>query len=150
MTRPPKVALVCSHGGHLTELLELQDAWADLDVFWITYDAPRTRGLARAYRLRNIGLNPWLMLVATVRVAAILLRERPQLIVSTGAEIAIPAFYLARVLRIRTVFIEVWTRVRQPTRTGKLVYPVADRFFVQWPELVERYGRRARFAGSLL
>lgn len=148
--RTTKIGLVCSHGGHLTELLVLQEAWAGREVFWITYDAPRTRQLRHAYRLRNIGTNPWLMLVATVRVAAILLRERPGLLISTGAEIAIPTFYIARLLGIRTIFIEVWTRVRRPTGTGRLVYPVSDRFFVQWPELRPRYGRRARFVGGLL
>jgi len=145
-----KVALVCSHGGHLTEMLHLSDAWKDHDTFWITYGSARTRDLGRAYLLTNIGINPFRMAVATLRTAWILLRERPDVVVSTGSEIAIPAFYIAKLFRARTVFIEVWTRVRRPTGTGRLVYPVSDRFFVQWPQLLEHYGPKAEFGGSLL
>jgi beta-1,4-N-acetylglucosaminyltransferase len=145
-----KIGLVCSHGGHLTELLMLQEAWAGEEVFWITYDAPRTRTLPAAYRLPNIGLNPLKMLWAACRILSILLRERPDLLISTGAEVAIPAFYLGRILGTRTIFIEVWTRVHRPTGTGRLVYPVADRFYVQWPQMLEAYGKKARFEGGLL
>lgn len=128
----------------------LQEAWGEHETFWITYDAPRTRPLGRAYLLRNIGTNPAWMLVASARVLWILLRERPHLLISTGSEIAIPAFYLARLFRIRTIFIEVWTRVWRPTGTGRIVYPVADRFYVQWPDMLASYGRNARFEGGLL
>jgi beta-1,4-N-acetylglucosaminyltransferase len=145
-----KVALVCSHGGHLTEMLYLSDAWRDHETFWITYASPRTRSLGRAYLLANIGVNPFRMAFATLRIAWILLRERPRVMVSTGSEIAIPAFYLARLFRTRTVFVEVWTRVQRPTGTGRIVYPVSDRFFVQWPQLLDHYGPRAEFGGSLL
>jgi beta-1,4-N-acetylglucosaminyltransferase len=145
-----KVALVCSHGGHLSEMLRLSEAWRDLDTFWITYTSARTTSLPRAYLLTNIGTNPVRMAVATLKIARILLRERPAVMVSTGSEIAIPAFYLARLLRIRTVFIEVWTRVERPTGTGRLVYPVADEFLVQWPQMLERYGPKAVYAGTLL
>lgn len=145
-----KVALVCSHGGHLTEMLQLSDAWRDHESFWITYASARTTDLDRAYLLTNIGVNPVRMAIATLRIAWILFRERPDVVVSTGSEIAIPAFYLAKAFRARTVFVEVWTRVKRPTGTGRLVYPVADRFLVQWPQLLEHYGPRAEFGGSLL
>lgn len=141
---------MCSHGGHLTELIALSDAWRGADVFWITYESTRTRGMRRTYLIRNIGLNPLLMLVGGIRIAAILIKERPDVVVSTGAELAIPALYLARAMRIRTIFVEVWTRVRRPTGTGLIVYPVAHSFFVQWPQLLRFYGRRARYVGSLL
>jgi beta-1,4-N-acetylglucosaminyltransferase len=144
-----KVALVCSHGGHLTELQRLAAAWDGHDAFWITYDSPRTRQLRRAYLVQNIGLNPILMLFAMLRIMRVYFIERPAVVISTGAEIAIPALWLARLFRRRTIFIEVWTRVRRPTGTGRLVYPVADAFFVQWPELLEVYGDRARYEGSI-
>jgi beta-1,4-N-acetylglucosaminyltransferase len=145
-----KVALVCSHGGHLTEMVLLADAWRGAEWFWITYRSPRTVSMSHAYLLTNIGLNPFRMAIATVRIAWILYRERPDVVISTGAEIAIPAFYLAKVIDARTVFVEVWTRVCRPTRTGRLVYPVSDDFLVQWPEMLERYGSKARFEGAIL
>lgn len=80
----------------------------------------------------------------------ILRKEKPDLIISTGAELAIPAFYLAKLFRIKTIFIESWTRVVQPTGTGRIVYPVSDVFLVQWEQLLSKYGKKARYEGAIL
>ncbi len=122
-----KICLVCSHGGHLSEMLQLMEAFEGHETFFITYDAARTRELERKYLLRNIGTNPLLMALAFVSTFKIICREKPKLIVSTGSEIAIPAFYLGKLFRIKTIFIESWTRIDRPTGTGKIVYPVSDR-----------------------
>jgi len=146
-----KIALVCSHGGHLSEILDLADAYAHHETFFITYDAPRTRMLPRRkYLLRNIGFNVGWMAVAAFQILFILLSERPRVILSTGAEIAVPCFYLGRLLGMRTIFVETWTRVRNPTLTGRWVYPVASAFFVQWPELLRCYGAKAQYRGGLI
>jgi len=145
-----KICLVCSHGGHLTEILQLKEAFEGHETFFITYDSVRTRQLEHKYLLRNIGTNPLIMAQAFLSMLRILLREKPKLIVSTGSEIAIPAFYLARILRIKTIFIESWTRVDRPTGTGKLVYPVSDVFLVQWERLLSKYGKKAKYEGAIL
>ena len=145
-----KICLVCSHGGHLAEMLHLQEAFEGHETFFITYDSARTRELERRYLLRNIGKNPLLMACAFIATFRILLKERPNLIVSTGSEIAIPAFYLAKLFRIKTIFIESWTRVVQPTGTGRIVYPVSDVFLVQWERLLTRYGRKAKYEGAII
>jgi beta-1,4-N-acetylglucosaminyltransferase len=80
----------------------------------------------------------------------ILAKEKPKLIVSTGSEIAIPAFYLAKLFRIKTIFIESWTRFIEPSGTGKMVYPVADIFLVQWERLLDKYGRKAKYEGAII
>jgi len=128
----------------------LIEAFEGHETFFITYDSARTRGLERKYLLRNIGTNPLVMAQAFLAMLRILLREKPKLIVSTGAEIAIPAFYLARILRIKTIFIESWTRVDRPTGTGKIVYPVSDVFLVQWERLLSKYGKKAKYEGAIL
>jgi beta-1,4-N-acetylglucosaminyltransferase len=145
-----KICLVCSHGGHLTEILLLTEAFEGHETFFITYDSVRTRQLEHKYLLRNIGTNPLVMASASLSTLRILLKERPKLIVSTGSEIAIPAFYLAKLLRIKTVFIESWTRVDRPTGTGKIVYRVSDLFLVQWESLLKKYGKKARYEGAIL
>lgn len=145
-----KICLICSHGGHLTEMFHLMEAFEEHEVFFITYDSVRTRQLESKYLLKNIGKNPWRMLVAAFATFRVLRKERPKLIVSTGSEIAIPAFYLAKFLRIKTIFIESWTRVVQPTGTGRIVYPVSDVFLVQWEGLLSRYGKKARYEGAIL
>jgi beta-1,4-N-acetylglucosaminyltransferase len=145
-----KICLVCSHGGHLTEILQLKEAFEGHETFFITYDSVRTRQLEHKYLLRNIGTNPLIMASASLSTLRILLKERPKLIVSTGSEIAIPAFYLAKLLRIKTLFIESWTRVERPTGTGKIVYPVSDLFLVQWESLLKKYGKKAKYEGAIL
>jgi len=145
-----KICLVCSHGGHLTELLEIIEAFEGHETFFVTYDCVRTRQLETKYLLSNIGTSPLRMAIAVPRIWRILQKEKPDVIVSTGAEIAIPAFYLAKVLGIKTIFIEAWTRVYKPTGTGRILYPVADVFLVQWKELLPSYGPKAKYEGAVL
>lgn len=146
-----KIALVCSHGGHLTELRMLSSAFESDDWFYITYDTDRTQDLdAEAYLLRNINTNPFRMGLAFLKIARVLLAERPDVVLSTGAEIAVPAFYLGALLGCETVFIESWCHVRSRSLTGRIVYPVSDVFLVQWPQLVELYGEKARYEGTVI
>lgn len=145
-----KICLVCSHGGHLTEILHLMEAFEGHETFFITYDCPRTRKLECRYLLRNIGKNPFLMAYTFLLTIKILFIERPRLVVSTGSEIAIPAFYLSKLFRIRTIFIETWTRVVGPSGTGKIVYPVSDVFLVQWEKLLDKYGKKAEYKGAVI
>ena len=144
-----KICLVCSHGGHLSEILRLGEAFEGHETFFITYDSVRTRALQHRYLLKNIGRNPLMMARAAFSIFKILWAERPRLIVSTGSEIAIPAFYIAKLLRIKTIFVETWTRVLEPTGTGRIVYPVSDIFLVQWERLLAKYGKKARYEGGI-
>ncbi|MBE0481780.1 MAG: capsular biosynthesis protein [Dehalococcoidia bacterium] len=145
-----KICLICSHGGHLTQMLHLMEAFEGHETFFVTYRSERTRNLARRYLLDYIGTNPLKMAKAALATLIILLKERPTLIVSTGSEIAIPAFYLARLMGIKSIFIETWTRILGPSGTGRLVYPVSNVFLVQWPALLARYGKKARYEGAVI
>jgi len=144
-----KVCLVCSHGGHLTELLQLAPAWTGHETFFITYRSPR-RTPARAYEYANLTARPLSVVPMFVQVLRVLARERPDWVVSDGAELAIPVFVAAKLLRLRTMFIESLCRVESPSFTGRLVYPLSDVFFVQWPSLLRSYGPKARYAGKVI
>ena len=61
-------------------------------------------------------------------------RERPDLIVSSGAGVAFPFFVMGRLLRIPTVYLEVYDRIDSPTLTGRLCQPLSDLFLLQWEE----------------
>ncbi len=146
-----KIALACSHGGHLTEILHILEAFEDHEIFFITYENFRTRDLDyKKYLIENIGTSPLKMSKAFFKILRILLKEKPNTIVSTGSEIAIPAFIIAKFLRIQTIFIESWCRVKTKSATGKIVYPFSDLFLVQWPELLEVYGKKAKYKGAVI
>jgi beta-1,4-N-acetylglucosaminyltransferase len=146
-----KIALVCSHGGHLTEMQNLIEAFQGHDIFFVTYDSIRTRKLPhQKYLLDNIGKNPIKMSIAFLKFLNIFRKERPDIVVSTGAEIAIPAFYIAKIFRAKTIFIECWCRVKTSSATGNSVYPVADIFLVQWQQLLKVYGKKAQYQGSVV
>lgn len=146
-----KIALVCSHGGHLTEMQFLMDAFKEKNLFFITYKSPRTEKLPYSkYLIDNIGTSYLKMLRAFAKTFCILVKEKPDVIVSTGSEIAIPAFYIAKLLGIKTIYVESWCRINTPSRTGKIVYPISDVFLVQWPQLLNKYGKKAQFRGAII
>lgn len=146
-----KIALVCSSGGHLTELRFLSEASNGHETFYITTDDFRTRDMDESkYLIDRIGTSPWQMLKSFFRIGRILLQERPDAIVSTGSEIAIPAFFWAQIIGSKTIYIESWCRVSSVSTTGKIVYPVSDLFLVQWPELADEVGDEARYEGAVI
>lgn len=148
-----KVALVCTQGGHLTETLQVLDAFDGCDFFFVTHFSPRDeelQAIAPAYFCPNIGQRPLVLLHTFVWGLRLLLRERPQVIFSTGSEIALPFFFWGRVLGIKTIFLESWCRVESLSRTGKLAYPLVDEFWVQWPQLLEVCGPKAKYFGGVI
>jgi UDP-N-acetylglucosamine:LPS N-acetylglucosamine transferase len=66
-------------------------------------------------------------------------KDRPELVVSTGAGVAVPFVLLGWLMRIPTVFIEVYDRVDMPTLTGRLLRPFASVILVQWSAQLEAY-----------
>ena len=76
-----------------------------------------------------------------VLALGVLRAERPDVIVSDGAGLAVPFFWLGRLFGSRTVYLEVYDRVDSATMTGRLVDPVTDLFLVQWDQQLDSYPR---------
>ena len=74
---------------------------------------------------------------------------RPDIVISTGAGVALPFFVLAKLRRVPTCYIEVYDRINSRTLTGRLCHPFSDLFLVQWPEQLELY-QNAQLVGRLL
>ena len=148
-----RICLVCSAGGHFYELHCLREAWEPYDRFWVTFASLDTQYVLRndrvftAYSPTNRSLKN---LVRNLILAwKILAKEKPRVIVSTGAGVCVPFFLISRLKGIKTVYIESLARIHKLSLTGRMVYPLADEFIVQWPELAERLGK-AKFRGQLL
>lgn len=145
-----KIAYVTSEGGHLTELLYIHSVIKGADDFFVTFDSPRTRALPiRKFLVPDFWGHPTKVISGLISILGIVVREKPDVIISTGSEIAIPFFFIGKLLGIKTVFIESYTRVDEATATGKIVYPFTDVFLVNWEELLPYHGRKAIFLGGL-
>lgn len=148
-----KVLLVCSPGGHLQQMLALKPAWGEMDQAWVTLEGADV-GYLLADEKVTLGNGPTnrslRALIANLGLAwKLLRRDRPDAILSTGAGLAVPFFLVGKLLGIRLVYVESVTRTETISLSGKLVYRLADRFFVQWPQVAEGR-RRAVYAGSVL
>jgi len=75
-------------------------------------------------------------------------RERPTTVITTGAGVVFPTCVLAHLFKSRLIYIESFARIDRKSFTGKLVYSMADYFFVQWPEMLEIYPR-AKYSGTV-
>lgn len=147
------IALVCSSGGHLAQLVTLKPWWDGRDRLWVTFGTEDARTILeteRAYWCANPTNRSLVKLAQNFFLAVrICLRERPTLIVSTGAAVAVPFFYVGKLLGAQTIFIEVVDRVARPSLTGRLVRPVTDAYAVQWAEQL-RFYPRATLIGRLM
>ncbi len=138
-----KVCLVGSSGGHLTHLYMLKPFWEGKERFWVTFDKSDANSILQyeiiyhCYYPTNRSLKA--LLINTKLAWKILRNEKPDLIISSGAAVAVPFFYLGKMLNIKTIYIEVFDRINKPTLTGKIVYPVTDKFIVEWEEMKQVY-----------
>lgn len=138
-----KVCLVGSSGGHLTHLYMLKPFWQNKERFWVTFDKADAQSLLEDEKMypcyyptnRNIKN----LIKNTIVAWKVLRKEKPDLIISSGAAVAVPFFYLGKLFGSKTIYIEVFDRIDASTVTGKLVYHVADRFIVEWEEMLGVY-----------
>ena len=146
-----KVCLVGSSGGHLTHLYMLKPFWKDKERFWVTFDKEDARSILEGEKvypcyyptnrnLKNLIRN-------TVVAWNVLRREKPDLIISSGAAVAVPFFYLGKLMGKKLIYIEVYDRIDKATLTGRLVYPIVDCFIVQWEEQKKVYKKAVNLGG---
>ncbi|MDD3028022.1 MAG: hypothetical protein PHI41_08270 [Erysipelotrichaceae bacterium] len=138
-----KVCLVGSSGGHLMHLQMLKPFWEEEDRFWVTFDKADSRSLLKdekmykCYYPTNRSLKA--LVINTILAYKVLKKEKPDLIISSGAAVAVPFFYLGKLFKAKLIYIEIFDRINKPTMTGKMVYPITDRFIVEWEEMLKVY-----------
>lgn len=138
-----KILLVCSSGGHFKALEQLNNFWQNHERLWVTFKtsttvkslqdervywafSPTNRNIPNL--LRNLGLA-W----------QIVNKEKPDLILTTGAGVAVPFIIVGKLVGSKTIFIESITRIKQLSLSTRLVLPFLDILYVQWPQLKVRY-----------
>jgi len=145
-----KICIVSSCGGHLTEVRALRSAYEAYDPVYVLNDAvtlPEDMQ-ERTYFIRH-SERDWLFAFNLWEAWKILRKEKPRLILSTGAGPAVPFALVGKVLGVPNIFIETFTRVNRPSLTGRIMYRLADRFYYQWRAL-EQFFPKGVYGGPLV
>lgn len=137
--------LICSSGGHFKGLLQLRPFWQQHQRTWVTFDTTTTRAALEgelvtwAHSPTNRNLPN--LLRNTLLSWRVLRTPRPDVILTTGAGVAVPFLILGKLLGCRTVFVESITRIETLSLSARLTLSFLDVLYVHWPQLQARYPR---------
>ena len=159
--RKRKVLIVLGSGGHTAQMLRLVDLLGNrLKYEYIVLkDDPlsekkiKIKGKVwKITRPRDYNTSLWKAVFKTMlsffESIKIVLKSNACAIISAGPGIAVPLCYVGKFFGKKIIFIESWSRIWNLSRTGKLVYPISDLFFVQWEYLKNKYPKSI-YAGRL-
>lgn len=145
-----KICLVSSSGGHWEQLQKLKPLLERYQGFFVTEETPFISGnpyLMLQTDLKDKAMIPK-MIVNSARALRIWLKEKPDLVVTTGTMVAYPFYLLARLTKKKFIFIETFGRSKEPTVAGKIMHKHADMFFVQW-ESQRQFYENSIYVGCL-
>ena len=162
-----KILAACESGGHLTQMVyllkQLINRNSNVEIILVTEDSTRTRKqvekvFSEVYLLEmSKHKNKYLRYLHAfsplifLKIAKILKQERPDVILSTAGWVSIPTFILAKlVFGIPTIYVHSWSRVTKKSDSGRILYYLSDIFIVQWPQLLEKYGKKAQYFGGII
>ena len=153
-----KVLFISSTGGHLTELMQLKPLFDKYDYYIITEKDKSTQDLKNKYNKKisylkygsrkRIFTYPFIFIFNCFKSLYYYIKIRPKYIVTTGTHTAVPMCYLGKLFGSKIIFIETFANINTKTLSGKLVYPIANLFVVQWEEMLKLYPK-AVFGGSI-
>jgi beta-1,4-N-acetylglucosaminyltransferase len=161
-----RLLVVLGEGGHTRQMLQLLDQLGPQYEYHylIAVEDQLSEGKIRlpgpVYRVGrprskvkghtdSLPVAAWHTLHSLMQLVPILRRVRPQAVLANGPSVAVPAALLGKLLGARIAYVESASRVQRMSTSGRIVYPFADLFIVQWPALQTRY-RKAIYAGRLL
>lgn len=148
-----RICLAASAGGHTSQLLKLVESWNGYDVFSVTTTEVVREKLAKFGPVYVVGecnrQYPWRVVKVLLRCIGIVFKERPDVVISTGAAVGCILCLLGKMRGAKVIWIDSITNVERISLSGRMVRHVADLFLVQWPDLVNRY-KKVEFVGSLI
>lgn len=151
-----RVLFIASAGGHLNELMQLEPMFQNYDSYLITEKIKSNMSLKKKYGKKlsflvfgskdHMLTYPFKFLYNCIKTVFLFIKIRPKVVVTTGTHTAVPMCYLAKLFGRKVIFIETFANSTTKTLSGKLVYPIADLFIVQWESMLELYPK-AVFSG---
>ena len=147
-----KILLVCTSGGHFSTMQSLKKFWESHDRVWITdcqSDTEILKATEKVHWLPYQAPRDTLAFLKGIYPAfQIILKEKPDIVMSTGASVAVNFGLISKILGYKFVYIESISRSQDLSLSGKMVYLLSERFYVQWPTLTASY-RKALFKGHV-
>ena len=149
-----KACFIASSGGHWEELMCLKEIAEAYDTFYVTEEGGQgeTSVVERLYTFPQINRREKHFLLHFIKLFVkafkLLKSERPDFVITTGALIAFPFCVIAAVKGSKIIYIESFARVNSRSLTGRLIYPFADLFLVQWKPMLELYPK-AKYVGGV-
>ena len=149
-----KICFAASSGGHLEQVACLAPLLQNHPGFLVTEDTPAGApgAFLDRYFLRQVNRREpqavLLCLANTWDSLMILVSEKPEFIICTGALAVLPLCLLGKALGVKLIFIESFAKKDSPTVCGRILYRFADLFIVQWKEMLKVYPD-ALFLGSI-
>lgn len=141
-----KICLISSSGGHFEQLLMLRKLSEDYDTFIVTEKTKYNKNDKKInYYVSQVNRKEFLFLFKMIGIffksLYIFLKEKPDVIISTGVLAAIPMLFIGHYCKKKVIYIESFAKINSPTITGKLIYKkhIADQFYVQWESMKEFY-----------
>ena len=143
-----RVLFISSTGGHLNELLQLKKTMSKYDSYLITEKTKSTEGLKKEFGNRvkflKYGTKSHLSYIYIypydcIKSLIYFIKIRPKVVVTTGAHTCVFMCYLAKLFRRKIIYIETFANIHSKSMSGKLVYPIADMFIVQWESMLKLY-----------
>lgn len=150
-----KVMFISSVGGHLTQMLELKSIFNDYDYVLITEKTDVTENLKDKYNVDYLKYGSrhfWFRYIFVCiynffKTIYLFIKYRPKVIVTTGTHTAVLMCYIGWVFRRKIIFIESFAKRTSTTLSGKIVYPIATTFVVQWETMLKFYPKAKYFGG---
>jgi len=153
-----KVLFISSTGGHLNELLQLSPLFEKYDYHIITEKDKTNEYLQDKYD-GKVSYLPYgtrshfityifKYLYLIIKTFFLYIKIRPKVIVTTGTHTAGPMCYLGKIFGSKIIYIETYANINRKTATGRLIYPIADLFIVQWEEMLNIYPK-AIYGGQI-
>lgn len=142
-----RLCVVSSVGGHLREVLELVPSFGQADVRFIVNDVVNVQlpgpveQIAHAERDVRVLWN-------CVEAGRSFAKNRPDVLLSTGAGPIVPLASVGKLFGCHTIYIETFGSVDTPSLTGRLMTRLADRIYYQWPQLAS-YFPMGQYAGPI-
>lgn len=151
-----RVMFICNEGGHYDQIMALRELFPYYNSVLVT-DSPKVDSLAgiEVYKARRLtGKNFFRKRVARIftlgEAIKIYRRFRPDIMISTGANLAILLFFIGRLHGCKLIYIESRARVYSRSLTGKIIAGICDKIYVQWKELLPLYKGKAEYFGTLI